>query len=327
MKALVTGSTGFVGSHLVEKLLQKNYKVKCLLRPETRLEYIDNLPVELVYGNYSDPESLRTAVADVNYVFHVGGVTKSRTKQGYFDGNYNSTVALLKALIDVNHNLERFVLISSQTATGPGDGVHPVDEETPCRPITTYGKSKRAAEMECLALKDKLPITIIRPSAVYGPRDKDIFEFFNSVNRHVVAMAGFGKKMLSLVHVYDLVDGIVLASESPTASGKIYFIANEHPYDWDTVAEIIKRALKKWAIKVHIPHFMIYTIAAVSESLAKAQGKAALINIEKARDMVQKNWACSVEKAKRELGYASKLTIEAGIENTVKWYKQNGWLK
>jgi nucleoside-diphosphate-sugar epimerase len=326
MKALVTGSTGFVGSHLVERLLQRNYKVRCLVRPETKLEYINDFPVELINGSYTDIASLKSAVAGVDYVCHVGGVTKSKTKEGYFEGNHKSTANLLRAVIEAKSDLKRFVLISSQTATGPGEGENPVDEETPCHPITTYGKSKLEAEKECLAVKDKIPITIVRPPAVYGPRDKDIFEFFNSANKHLVAMSGFNRKTVSLVHVLDLVDGIILAAESPKAVGKTYFIANEEIYDWDIVAKITTNVLDKWTIRVHIPHFLIYTIAAVSETIAGIQGKAALINIEKARDMVQGNWTCSVEKAKRELGYESKLTIEAGIENTIKWYKANGWL-
>jgi len=327
MKALVTGSTGFVGSHLVEKLLQKNYKVRCLVRPETKLEYVSGLPVEFANGNYSDLKSLKLAVADVDYVYHVGGVTKSKTRAGYFDANYKSTANLLQAIIEANPNLKKFVYVSSQTATGPGEGETAVDEETPCHPITNYGKSKREAEKECLAAKDKLPITIVRPPAVYGPRDKDIFEFFNTANKHLIAMSGFGRKTISLIHVQDLVDGIILAAENTDAAGKIYFIANEEIYDWDEVANVTKRILNKWALRIHIPHFLIYTIAVISEIIAGIQGKAALINIEKARDMVQKNWTCSVEKATHELGYRSKLTVESGIENTIKWYKGNGWLK
>ncbi len=327
MKALVTGSTGFVGSNLVDALLRQKYQVRCLIRRETKLKTGKDDPVEFITGDYSNQESIEAAVAGVDYIFHVGGVTKSKTKGGYYSGNVKPTISLLNAALAANQNLRRFVLISSQTATGPGKDAIPVDESTPCHPITTYGKSKLAAERECLAAKERIPLTIIRPPAVYGPRDKDIFEFFNSANKHLLAMSGFGKKMLSMVHVYDLVDGIILAAESPKALGQIYFIANERAYDWDALAAITKRALKKWAIKVRIPHSMIYTIATVSEALARIQGKAALINIEKARDMVQKNWICSAEKAVKDLGYQSKLSIEAGIENTITWYRENGWIK
>ncbi len=327
MKALVTGSTGFVGSHVVETLLRKNYEVKCLIRPETKLEYINSLPVKLVTGSYSDAGSLKSAVEDVDYVFHVGGITRSKSKEGYFAANAKSTASLLNAVIASGRTLQRFELISSQTAAGPGVGTAPVDENTPCHPITTYGRSKLAAEKECLAVRDKIPITIVRPSAVYGPRDKDIFEFFNSANNHIIALSGFGRKLLSLVHVADVADGIVLAAESPASIGEIYFIADDRPYDWNELAEITKRAVDKWAIEMHVPHSVIYSMAAIGEILARVQGKAALINIEKARDMVQKNWGCSVEKAKKDFGYQSKFGAETGIENTIQWYRENGWFK
>ncbi|MGC8652452.1 MAG: NAD-dependent epimerase/dehydratase family protein [Candidatus Kryptoniota bacterium] len=327
MKALVTGSTGFVGSHLVEKLLQRGYEVRCFVRPDTRLEYINNLPVEFFHGDYSHNESLKRAVNGIDYVFHVGGVTKSKTKDGYFKGNYLSTVKLLEAILSENSSLRRFVLISSQAAVGPGDCDQPVNEETPCRPITTYGLSKLKAEEECLSVKERLPLTIIRPPAVYGPRDRDIFEFFNSANKHIIAISGFGRKILSLIHVYDLVEGITIAAENPRAVGQIYFIANSEIYDWDTIASITKEIIGKWAVRVHVPHPVIYTIAAISELVSRIRGRAALINFEKARDMVQKNWTCSPAKAERELGYRARLTIEEGIENTIRWYKQNNWMK
>ena len=327
MKALVTGSTGFVGSHLVEKLLEKNYAVRCLLRPETKLEYINNLPVEMVNGSYSDMESLKSTVKDVDYVYHVGGATKSKTKEGYFTANHKSTANLLRAVIEANPKLRRFVLVSSLTAVGPGKDDDPVDESTPYHPITTYGKSKMEAEKECLAKISEIPITIIRPPAVYGPRDKDIYAFFKSVNERVVPLSGFSRKALSFVHVYDLVDGLIAAAEHPLAIGKIYFISNDNEYDWEQFGKIARKVLGRWAINVRIPHFALYAVAAISESIARLQGKAALINIEKARDGVQRNWLCSPKKAMTELGFKTKLSLEEGLENTIKWYKENGWLK
>ena len=303
MKALVTGSTGFVGSHLVEKLLHRDYKVRCLVRPETKLEYINDLPVELVHGTYSDPESLNSAVKDVDYVYHVGGVTKSRTKSGYFNGNHQSTAALLRAVTGANPDLKRFILVSSLTAVGPGRGSEPVDETTPYHPVTTYGRSKMEAEKECLAMIPDIPITIIRPPAVYGPRDKDMYAFFKSVNGHLVPLSGFGRKVLSFVHVYDLVDGIVAAAEHPNAAGGIYFISNDEVYDWKQLGEIAGKILGKRTLNIKIPHIALYTVAAISESIARFQGKAALINIEKARDGVQNNWLCSPKKARTELGF------------------------
>ncbi len=327
MKALVTGSTGFIGSHLVEKLLEQGYQVKGLIRRTTKLEYIKDLPVEFVQGDFDNVESLRAAVEGVDYVFHVGGVTKSKDKEGYFKGNYVTTKNLLAAVAKYNPGVKRFTLASSLTAVGPASDSKPVDETAPYHPITTYGMSKMEAEKECFAKALEIPITIIRPPAVYGPRDKDIFAFFKSVNTGIVPLAGFSRKVLSLVHAYDLVDGIIAAAVHPKGAGQIYFIANEGVYDWELMGKIAGEVLGRRVLHVHIPHFLLFTIAGVSESLARIRGKAALINIEKARDGVQQNWTCSSKKASLELGFKTKLSLEDGIANTIEWYKKNGWLK
>ncbi|HUI31692.1 MAG TPA: NAD-dependent epimerase/dehydratase family protein [Candidatus Acidoferrales bacterium] len=327
MKALVTGSTGFIGSHLVEKLVQRGYRVRCLIRKTTKVEYINNLPVEFVHSDFDDIESLMTAVDSVDYVFHIGGVTKSKDKKGYFKGNHETTKNLLTAVLKQNPHLKRFILASSLTAVGPGHDMTPVDETTPYHPVTTYGKSKMEAEKECLSRVSEIPVTIIRPPAVYGPRDKDIYAFFKSVNGHLIPLSGFKRKVLSLVHAYDLVDGIIAAAEHPKSAGKVYFISNEEVYDWEQFGNIAGKVLGRKTFKVRIPHFALYTIAAISESIARLQGKAALINIEKARDGVQTNWLCSPKKAQAELGFKAKLSLEAGIENTIRWYKENAWLK
>ncbi len=327
MKALVTGSTGFIGSHLVEKLLARGYSVSCLIRKSTKLEYVNDLPVEFVNADYGNQESLRKAVEGVDYVFHIGGVTKAKDKRVYYLGNQQTTKKLLEAVSTFNPGIKRFIHASSLTAVGPGSGTTPVDESTPYHPITTYGKSKMEAEKECIAVMQSFPITVIRPPAVYGPRDRDVFEFFNSVNKHFVPLSGFGRKVLSFVHSSDLVDGIIAAAEHPKAAGQIYFISNEDVYDWEMLGDIARKFLKKWAIKARLPHFLLYTVAGVSELIAGMQGKPALVNIEKARDGVQSNWLCSPKKAYDELGFKTKLSLEEGVAITLEWYKKNGWLK
>jgi nucleoside-diphosphate-sugar epimerase len=327
MKALVTGSTGFIGSQLVEKLVARDYTVSCLIRKSTKLEYINDLPVQLVNADYGNTESLRAAVEGADYIFHVGGVTKAKDKRVYFLGNHQTTKNLLDAVRMYNPGLKRFVVASSLTAVGPGTGTESVDENTTYHPITTYGRSKMEAEKECLAVMQSLPITIVRPPAVYGPRDKDVFEFFNSVNKHFLPLSGFGRKILSFVHSYDLVDGIIAAAEHPKAASQIYFISNEEVYDWEMLGNIAGKFLKKWVVKARIPHFLLYTVAGISEFIAGMQDKPALMNIEKARDGVQSNWLCSPKKALEELGFKTKLSLEEGVAISLEWYRKNGWMK
>lgn len=327
MQVLITGSTGFIGSHLTERLHEKGYRLKCLVRKSSDLGWIKNLPIEYAYGDYSDVNSLKSAVSGVDYIYHTAGVTKSKTKSGYFEGNHIALRNMLQAVIESNNNLKRFIHISSGTATGPSVNGDPLKEEAPFHPITTYGISKMEAEKECLRLMDKIPITIVRPPAVYGPRDKDVFEFFNTMNKGLQPMIGFKDTYVSLIHVKDLIDGIILAGESPKAVGQTYFISSERYYNWKELGEITAHIMNKKVLRVRIPKLIIYVIGFFAEFISIFSSKPALINIEKARDMVQDAWTFSVDKARRELGFRESITIEDGIRETVNWYREHGWFK
>jgi nucleoside-diphosphate-sugar epimerase len=327
MRILITGATGFIGSHLAETLYAQGHQLQCLVRKSSNLVWIKHLPIEYVYGDLFDASVLQSAVKDVDMVYHLAGMTKAKTKEEYIQGNHIATKNLLDAVLAVQPNLKRFVHVSTQAAVGPSAGNTPIDERTPFHPITTYGVTKMEAEKECLSRMNKLPITITRPPAVYGPRDKDVFEFFNAMNKGLQAMIGFNNKEVSLIHVKDLVDGIILAGEHPAAIGQTYFISSERFYNWKEVGEITARVMGKKALRLRIPEFGVYIIAAFSEIAGLFSKKPVLLNFEKARDIVQDAWTCSIVKAKTELGFKEKLTLEDGIRQTIAWYRQHGWLK
>jgi len=327
MRVLITGATGFIGSHLAEQLQQKGYTLRCLVRKTSNLRWIEHLPIEYCYGDLFDEEVLQQAVADVDYVYHVAGLTKAKTREEYFLGNHIGTKNLLDAVEKVRPNLKRFILVSSLAAVGPSLNGTPVNEETPYHPITAYGESKMEAEKECLKMVDRLPITIVRPPAVYGPRDRDVFEFFKSVNKGLQPMIGLKTKTVSLIYVTDLVNGIILAGEHRAGVGKAYFISSERYYGWKEVGDITARIMQKKTLRVKIPVGVVYTIAAVSELFSMATGKAVLLNMEKARDIVQDAWTCDISKAKKDLGFHESHTLENGIRKTVGWYREQGWLK
>ena len=326
MRALVTGATGFIGSHLVELLLKKHYAVRVLLRKTSDTIWLKGLPVEYVYGDLFDEAALQKAVTDVDYVFHSAGVTKAKTKEEYFRGNTEGTKNILEATLHHNPALRRFIQISSQTAAGPSPSKVAVTEEAPCHPITSYGRSKLGAEQLCLAKRDVLPITIVRPPAVYGPRDKDIFEFFNTMGKGLQPMVGLHEKYVSLIHVSDLVRGFVLAAESDVSKGETYFISSRSIYGWKEVGEITRRLLARSVVRLRIPASGVYAIAGVSEFFGLFSKKPVLINIEKAKDMVQDYWTCDSSKAKRDFGYEQEISLEQGIGSTLDWYKERGWL-
>jgi nucleoside-diphosphate-sugar epimerase len=326
VKALVTGATGFIGSHLVELLLQKKYAVRCLLRTTSSTKWLKNLPVEYAYGDLFDDAALDAAVEGVDVVYHSAGLTKARTKEEYYRGNVIGTRNLLAAVRRRSQGLRRFVYISSQAAAGPSPDPTPITEDVQPHPITTYGRTKRQGEEECLALMPSLPATIVRPPVVYGPRDKDVFEFFHTVYRGLQPIVGFGEKFVSLVHVLDLIRGIVLAAESPRALGETYFISSTRTYGWKEIGDVTKRILQKRVLRIRIPETGVFVVAGLAELGARVSRKAALINLEKARDMVQDYWTCDSSKARRDFGYEQQISLEEGVQGTIRWYQEEGWL-
>ena len=326
MTSLVTGATGFIGSHLVELLLSKGHTVRVLLRKTSSLEWLKGLPIEMFYGDLFDMGAMEKAVAGVDYVYHSAGLTKAKTPEEYYRANQEGTRNLLQAALSKAPNIRRFVHISSQAAAGPSPTSAPINEGFPPHPLTTYGKSKQKAEEEVLAVASRMPVTICRPPAVYGPRDKDVFEFFNTYKKGLQPIVGFSEKYVSLVHVTDLVRGFVLAGESEKATGQIYYISSDRAYGWKEVGEATRAAMGRGAIRVRIPEPLVYVISAFAEIGAKFSPKPALINLEKARDMVQDYWTCDSSKALRDFGYKQEISLEDGVRGTVEWYKKHGWL-
>jgi len=327
MKTLVTGATGFIGSHLVERLVVEGHDVRCLVRSTSDVRWLKNLPVEITVGDFFNPDSLREVLQDVRVVHHVAGVTKAQRKQEYWRGNSEVTRRLLGATLKFARSVDRFVHISTQAAVGPSYNGTPVNELTAPHPIDVYGKSKKEAEDACLEFSDKLPITIIRPGAVYGPRDHDTFAFFRWIERGILPIIGSEKKKLALIFARDLVDGILLATKNPGAVGQIYFLANEECPTWGELFSVAGQITGKKLVRWRIPNFSIYLVAAAAEPLGFLMGKPALFSFEKAKELAQASWSCDVGKAKRELGYEAKTPIVDGMKETIEWYRREGWLK
>ena len=323
----MTGATGFIGSHLVELLLKKKYAVRILLRRSSDTVWLEGLNVERVYGDLFDDEALRRAVEGVDYVYHSAGVTKAKKKEDYFRGNALGTKNILEAVRRHNPGVRRFVYISSQTAVGPSPTRTPITEDVAPHPITTYGESKWKAEEECRAFSSQIALTLVRPPAVYGPRDKDVYEFFSTMTKGLQPMVGMSEKYVSLIHVRDLVRGFVMAAESEKAKGETYFISSTDIYGWKEVGEVTRKVIGRMAVRLRIPEFGVYIVATFAELFSLFSSKPALINYEKARDMVQDFWTCDSAKAKRDFGYEQKISLEEGIQDTIDWYRKQKWLK
>lgn len=326
MKILVTGSNGFIGSTLVERLLRDGHSVRCLVRRSSDLTWLGNLPVEYVYADLNNARDLGGAVADAERVYHLAGVTKARDEAGYLRGNYDATVQLLAACKSSGREEQRFILVSSQAAAGPSASGRALTEEDPPRPISLYGRAKLHAEAAVLEYARDRFATIVRPPSVYGPRDRDIYVYFKSVARGLLLLLGDGRMKISLVHVDDLVEGMILAGESEQARGRVYFLSADEASDWRTIGSIIAAALQKKPLVVHVPVLALKPVAWVSGLGSSITGKPALLNADKVAEMLQPGWVCSNGRARAELGFRPRITLEAGMTAAAAWYKKMGWL-
>lgn len=324
--AVVTGANGFVGSHLVDLLLSKGFEVRCITRKSSDLKWLNGKDVKIFDCGLFDKEAIKKVFQNADYVFHVAGVVKSKKPEGYFKGNVETTRTLLDAAVEAKINLKKFVVVSSLTVAGPAEIGNPKIESSECHPITTYGKSKLAEEELAKTYMDKLPITICRAPAVFGERDTEIFIFFDTFKKGLMTSIGFDKKLLSLIHAVDLVNGFYLAAISDKSAGQIYFISSEELYDWEQIGGLTSKIMNKKPLKVKVPHFMVYFIAAIAQFFAMFSSKPATLNLEKAKDLTRKAWTCDTSKAIKELGYRQNIPIEEGLRRTINWYKEVNWL-
>ena len=326
---LVTGATGFIGSVLVAYLRSNGYDVRIFLRPESDSRKASLLHAQIFRGRYNDRASLRNALDGTDMVIHLAGVTKSVDKEGFQRGNVMPVERLLEEIVKVNSGIERFVLVSSQAAAGPARAADPgVTELDAPGPVSQYGRSKLAGEMACLRWKDRVPVTIVRPPAVYGPGDRDVLQFFQLMKMRLMLAVGDGRKQrFSLIHVDDLVEGIMAAALSTAAAGETFFLASPRSYSWDEFAIAVQQELGvQRYMKIALPKILIRSIGMGMGVIGRLTGHALLLNPDKAAEMVQDYWVCSPAKAEKMLGFTAGTSLEQGLRSTLAWYTMKGWL-
>lgn len=321
----VTGANGFVGSFLVERLILEGAHVRCLVRRTGNLRWLKNLKVENVFGDVTDSKSLEGRLKGVDYVFHIAALKHSVRRSDYLRVNLTGTENLLNAVKKEALNLKKFVFLSSMAVMGYSIKEKPLCEHNECRPLTFYGESKIKAERAVLEFKQYFPVSILRPPAVYGPKDEDVYAMFKAIKMGVRPVFGLRKKYISMVYVSDLVEAMMLAALSQKADGKVYIVAEDRCYSWKEIQDVVAEVLKVKAMTVRIPKTVLFTAAFFSELFSKATGKNLLLTINKVKEMTG-DWVCDVSLAKRELGFKPEYSIKKGMEETVKWYKENKWL-
>lgn len=326
MKVLVTGGTGFIGSHLVEALLQREIEVRCLLRKSSHLKWLRDLPIEVAYGDCGNKASLKEAVKGIDQVFHLAAVTKAVKEETYFEVNAFGTENLIHACLENNPGLKKFIYLSSQAAAGPCENGDMKRESDRCHPVSSYGQSKRMGEELALAHSHELPLLILRPSAVYGPRDRDVYAFFKLLSKRIKPCFSGQDQRISLCYVEDVVRAILLAAQTPRPSGEIFFLSDGYIYQLKEVGDIFAQAMGIKAYGIPVPKWIILSVASCSECLSKVSGKPYLLNKGKVKEMVQKNWVCDITKAKTILGFEPNIPLSQGAKLTFEWYRKENWL-
>jgi nucleoside-diphosphate-sugar epimerase len=326
LKALVTGANGFIGSFLVDHLLGKGHEVRALVRRTSDTRYLDGKPVEIAFGEVVDFDSLKSAIKGVDVIFHVAGVTVSDEEGKFFQVNVGGTKNLLESSIANNPGLKRFVYVSSSAAAGPGVGAERKKEDDPCTPTTPYGKSKLAAEELVDTYRDRIRITVARPTEVYGPRDDDILKFAKPILKGVKPLICGGQQRISIGYVEDVCQGLALMAESEKAIGEKYFISGDETYTWREIMDLIAVIMNKRAVPLLVPAFTLRMAEFGFGALCKLTRRPPLISKGKTDELAQANWTVSIDKARRDFGYKPKYSLEEGLRSTLAWYKEAGWI-
>ncbi len=325
-RVLVTGGTGFVGSHLVERLLGNGYAVTCLVRNLRHLRWLEGLEVQLIQGDCIQPESLAAAVQGVSLVFHCAGLTKSKHVRDYYIVNHLGTKNLLEACARYNPGIEKFIQVSSQAAAGPSLDGRPVNEGNASHPVSDYGRSKLLAEDEARGYKDRFPVVILRPPVVYGPRDVDVYELFRWAVRGLTIEIGGGDRYLNLCYVEDLTAALLLSAELRTESGSVYFVAENSSYSWSEFRDLLLSTGGVKARTVKLPYWAAYLFGLASEISSLFTRRPALANRQKVREAAQRYWLCDVGKIENDLRFRAEYPLRKGLELTWQWYRKNKWL-
>lgn len=319
MKALVTGATGFIGSSLAEALVRRGDDVTCLVRPTSDRSRLELLGVRFLFGDIGQPETISDAVGGFDVVYHLAGLTKAARPAHFFRANAEGTENLVKALSRARC-AGRLLFVSSLAAAGPSLDGEAVREETPEHPVSAYGESKLAGEKAVRAAAGALDFTIVRPSAVYGPRDRDFLVIFRAIRKRVFPF--WGTSHYSLIYVDDLVRGIIRAAEHPSASGETFFLASPEIVTNEEIADAIASALGRRPVRVPIPAGLMSLLGAVAQKI----DKKGIINTDRIKDFQYRRWTCDAGKAARLLGFRPEVSLREGISWTADWYRKNKWL-
>ena len=338
MKILITGASGFIGSFIVEEALRRGFETWAAVRRSSSREYLQDERINFIELNLSSKEQLVEQLRGkaFDYVVHAAGVTKCLNKQDFYRINTEGTMHLVDALIETGMPLKRFVFISSLSIFGAIHEQQPYEEiketDTP-QPNTEYGRSKLAAEQYLATIAQHpspnthhLPYIILRPTGVYGPREKDYFIMAKSIKQHSDFAVGFKRQDITFVYVKDVVQAVFLALDKGE-TGRKYFLSDGEVYQSTTFSDLIHEELgRPWWIRITAPVWVLRIVTFFGEYIGRLTGKVTALNNDKYNILRQRNWRCDIQPAIDELGYRPTTNLEQGVKETIQWYKDNKWL-
>lgn len=327
MRVLVTGGTGFIGSHLVEALLAQGHEVRCLVRDARRLGWISGLPsVTIAQGGMDEPRSLLEGMRGVDQVYHVAGLTRAPAAREFFRVNVEGTRHLVNACLEAPRGPRRLVHLSSLAALGPRPMATASAEDVSARPVSPYGRSKLEGEVVVLGARDRLHVTVLRPPVVYGPRDRGVLEVVRWVARGLLPMPAGPSRTFSLCYVQDLVTALLSAGEAEVPSGEIFHVAGEGAFTWEQVGAALGEALGVQPTPLRIPLPILLALGMGTDAWAWCTGRPQYFSRGKVREAAG-HWLCDTGKARRQLGVVLRVGLRKGAAATVKWYREAGWLR
>lgn len=337
MKVLVTGGSGFLGSHVAEQLARKGHDVRCLVRKSSDVSFLELLPgVALAYGAVEDKDAVANACEGIEAIVHCAGLVKAKRPSEFVATNVDGTRNLLEVALDrrspgrvasgARGSIRRFVFVSSLAAHGPSDDGAPIADDCEPKPVTEYGRSKLAAEKLVSAAKDDLAVTVIRPPAIYGPRDREMFVFFESVVNGFVPIPNRAQK-LSMIYGEDAAAACVKALEVEHESGRAYYVEDGEVYTQPEMIDALERVLGKKPLRMSVPMPLLKIAAHASQLYGRLRDKAVIFTPDKVNELGAPHWVCSAKTIRRELGWSPSVQWEEGARRTAAWYREHGWMR
>lgn len=330
-KILITGASGFIGSFIVKEALHREMEVWAAVRPTSSKRYLQDNRIHFIELDFGSKETLKRQLDGhrFDYVVHAAGVTKCLDKADFKRINTDGTRHLVDALIELGMPLKRFVYLSSLSVYGAIHERMPyqdITENDSPHPNTAYGKSKLEAERYLDSIGNDFPYIILRPTGVYGPRERDYFLMAQSINRHVDFAVGFSRQDITFVYVLDVVQAVFLAFDRGM-SGRKYFLTDGEVYRSADFSNLLKKEMGiGWMLRIVAPVWLLRIVTFFGERISRLTHKPIALNDDKYNILRQRNWRCDIEPTVDELGYHPHYKLAQGVKLTVKWYKRHRWL-